>query len=337
MKAATITIGLAAVVPLSAQEPPRSLLQDLFARVSPALVQVLGAGGIRGVPSRGTGVVLSAKGHIITFDSIALKPKATSVALADGTQVPARILARDPERGLAMLKIETKRKLSPAVLPPRGTRPGPGAPVLLTGFPFKVAGPGESASAFFGLIKARLRLDLRLRRASFPLRKEVLLTDTPVNPGSQGGGLFDLQGRLIGVAGRLVESTETNTLVSYCLPIDEVRPFLDRVMGGGGAKQEAKDPIPPPTLAGLGLKLFDFGLRSSPPAYIHRVRHGSPAARAGLRPDDLILEIAGRPVRTCAEFRLVLKRLDARQRLAFTFKRGRTVRQGVFEPPKEER
>jgi len=316
-----MSAALAAALLFGAPGPqPPVTLPDLCERLAPAVVQVVGAGGIRGIPSRASGVVLTREGHILTFDSIALVPDRTRVGLPGGIELPAAILARDPERCLALLKVEPPAPLRPVCLAPSGERPGPGRLALLLAHPFGITGPGEAPAAFFGLIKARLRLDLRLKLTSFPLKEEVLLTDAPANPGAQGGGLFDLQGRLIGLAGRVVEAAETNTLVHYSLPIDILRPFLDHALHGlSPAPKEAALPRRPPY---LGLVLAEFSLRGSPPAYVERVEPGSPAASAGLRPDDLIMELAGQPARSCAEFRQIANKLEPGQAVEVLFRRG---------------
>ena len=80
-----------------------------------------------------------------------------------------------------------------------------------------------------------------------------------------------------------------------------------------------------------GIVLFDQAGLRSPPAYVERVAKESPAARLGLRPDDLIVRIDDFSVRTCREFREVLERFRPGQKVVLTWKRGTKVETGELE------
>ncbi len=300
-----------------------SLISKLFERLSPAVVQVLGPGGIRGIPSRASGIVVSPEGHILTFYSAVFLEGKVYVALADGREVPAGVVGQDPGLGVAVLKIDPPhgRKLPWIGLSSINNNPAPGVPVIMIGYPFKISGPGEKPSVFFGIVKSRLRLDLRLRLRRYTLNTEVLLTDVPSNPGAQGGGLFDMHGSLIGLVGRQVEAPETNTFISYSVPVDCFRRFVLNTIKGIKSPPKTQTTSEKPGPVYLGIRLLDFGFRSSPPAYIERVEKGSPAEKAGLKPDDLVLEIAGKPVRTCNEFYNVMKTLVPGKRENMVIKR----------------
>ncbi len=310
----------------------RSRISQVYRRVRPALVQVLAPGGFRGIPSRGSGVIVSPSGLVLTFYTAVFEEGEIRAALPDGREVPVRVKARAPSLGAALLQLPGKGPFPFVELPPPGWKPAPGLPVLQVSYPFRISGPGDPPSAFFGLVKARLRLDLRLKLQNFPLKCPVLLTGTPSNPGAQGGGLFDMEGRLVGMVGRAVEAAETNTYVNYALPVDLFREFVE---SGGAVKPSASHPSRASRPAGppfLGIRLLDMGFHSSPPAYIDKVIPGSPAARAGLRPDDLVLEIDGKPVRTCAEYKKVLRSLVPGKPVLLIFKRKRKILQVKITP-----
>ncbi len=317
--------------------PSRPMTASVFRKVRPALVQVLAPGGFRGIPSRGSGVIVSPSGLVLTFYTAVFEEGTVRVALPDGKEVPVRVAAKAPDLKAALLQLPGKGPFPFVELPPPGWKPRPGLPVVQVSFPFGISGPGDPPSVFLGLVKARIRLDLRLRLQDFGLERPVLLVGTPSNPGAQGGGIFDLEGRLAGMVGRAVEARETNTYVNYAVPVDLLRDFvLGKGRKGGRAPVPPGKKGPPPY---LGLKLLDFGFHSSPPAYVDRVLPGSPAARAGLQPDDLILELAGKPVRTCAEFKKVLKGLAPGKAVSLVFKRGPKVKFTRITPlpGKEER
>ncbi len=325
--AAFLLLGPPAASP---QRPPAPA--QVYARVRPALVQVLAPGGFRGLPSRGSGIVVSPSGLVLTFDTAVFEEGQVRAALPGGREVPVRVAARAPSLGAALLQLPGKGPFPFVKLPPKGWKPGPGLPVLQVSYPFRISGPGDPPSAFFGVVKARLRLDLRLKLRNFPLQCPVLLSDTPSNPGAQGGGIFDMEGRLAGMVGRAVEAVETNTYVNYAVPVDVLREFVEsagKKAPSVPSSSAARRRTPPPF---LGIRLLDMGFHSSPPAYIDKVIPRSPAARAGLRPDDLVLEIDGKPVRTCAEFKKVLEGLVPGKPVLLVFKRKREIRKVRITP-----
>ena len=332
MKVLPLLLALLPAAPPGADRPSTPL-ERVYRLVRPAVVQVVAPGGFQGLPSRGSGVIVSPRGLILTYLTVMFQEGRTTAVLSDGRELPVTVAARAPQLGIALLRLPGKGPYPWVKLPPKGYAPRPGLPVLQVSYPFEFCGPGDPPSLFFGLVKARLRLDLRLRRRNFPLKAPLLLTDTPSNPGAQGGGLFDLRGRLVGMVGRAVEARETNTYVNYAVPVDLFLDFLlskgKKGKSPGFGESARRKPGPPPF---LGVRLLDLGFHSSPPAYIDKVIPGSPAARAGLKPDDLILEIGGRPVRTCAEYRKAIRSLEPGKPVEVIFKRKRSVRKVLLVP-----
>ena len=79
-----------------------------------------------------------------------------------------------------------------------------------------------------------------------------------------------------------------------------------------------------------GIVLFDMGGRRSPPAYIDRVLPGSPAAKVGVRPDDMIVRLDRQAIRSCEEFREVMKKYRPAQKVEITYKRGSEVKRDTL-------
>ena len=177
--------------------------------------------------------------------------------------------------------------------------------------------------ATFGLVVGRARTGLRYRLSDVDYEGDLILTDAPNNPGHFGGGLFTLDGDWIGLNARIVESTETNTVISSAIPTRDLVSYLEhRVLGVRDTVAEVEaEPVP----VFHGIVLFDVGGRSSPPAYIDRVLPGSPAAKIGLRPDDLIVRLDRQTVQSCEEFRQVMEQYRPGQSLEITYKRGTDV------------
>jgi serine protease Do len=192
---------------------------------------------------------------------------------------------------------------------------------------FRLAEFSEKVSATFGVVVGRANTALRYRMAEVRYDGDVILTDACNNPGHYGGGLFALDGRWLGLNLRLLDSKETNTMLSAAIPAIDLLPYLDEQLHG---KRRAEAPAP----AGkpwFGAMLFDQAGRQSPPAYVERVLPNSPAAQLALRADDMIVRLDDFSIRTCREFREILAKFQPGQKVKVTWKRGTQVLTGEVE------
>jgi S1-C subfamily serine protease len=179
-------------------------------------------------------------------------------------------------------------------------------------------------SATFGVLVAKAKTGLRYRLQDVDYDGELWITDATNNPGHGGGGLFTLDGRWVGLNARLAQSRETNTDISAAIPVADLVPYIERwTQGKVAAPAVDGAPKAPPF---HGIVLFDHGQgRTSPPAYVEKVLPDSPAARAGLRGDDLIVRLDEQTVRTCRQFHEAMARRAAGESVALTYKRGQQV------------
>ncbi|MEP0845507.1 MAG: serine protease [Phycisphaerae bacterium] len=273
----------------------------------------------------GSGVLVSSDGLIVTTAAAMLESPALRCVLADGRRFPAKITARDEEHQLVLLKIDADGL--PFFELGESSRVLVGDWVVAAANPFKVAQGNEPVSFMVGILSGRTVLAARRRAQDFPYRGPILLLDMIVaTPGSSGGAVVDLDGRLVGLIGRPVIGAQTNTWLNYALPVEVVTEFL-RAADAGELAQPAPAAASRPhglTPEDLGLRLFDVGGRVRP-AYIERVRGGSPAALAGLRADDLVLSVGGRATATCDELRETVASLQPGSTVALVVKRGEQV------------
>ncbi len=321
----------AALIPFDSNaqthDPPENPLAHAAAAAASRVVKIYAA-GIGTVKSYGSGVTVSAEGRIVTVLTAMLEDPNLRVVLADGRRYPAKVVARDEIRQLAELKIDAADLPHFAIAGSNHLQPGDW--VISAANPFKVADGPETVSVAYGVLAERTELAARLRTQDFSYRGQVLLTDVIVSsPGSAGGALCDADGKLVGVIGRAVISMRTNTFANYALPVEEIAAFLDRQPAAGasaGNKQLGQNATSQParTLADFGIRLLDVGGRTRP-AYVERVRNASPAGKAGLRPDDLIISINNQPVATCSEAEAVLLRADPRKPMILVVKRREDV------------
>lgn len=314
-----------------AERAPRTEVEQLVDRLLPSIVKVHGASGIATIEAYAAGIVVSTQGHVLTLDQVMLQEGRTRVVLHDGSVHEAVLLPEMPGLGVRLLKIDPANVSFPLqpVWPATGGESAvrTGAFCVSIGNCFRLAEFSEKLSATFGIVVGTASTALRYRLSDVKYDGELVLTDASNNPGHYGGGLFTLDGRWIGVNARLLDSKETNTKLSAAIPARDVLPYLEEHVLGKQAVVAEKVVKPVFT----GIVLFDQGGRASPPAYVDRVGAGSPAARAGLRADDLIVRVDDYAVRTCKEFRDVLQRFAPGQQVTVTFKRGDTVQTARLE------
>jgi len=299
-------------------------IQDAIHRASPAVVKLYGAAAGR-EHGYGTGVLVSSDGKILTTLSLLVAGQNVRVVLADGRRFDGRLLRTDEFRQLALLKIDAESLpfLSPA--PSDDLRIGD-AVLALSNY-FKIAEGDEPVSVCRGVLSAKLStLQARRLTQEFEYTGPALVYDAiTANPGAAGGPVLDVNGRFIGLVGKIVEAAATNTRLNYAVPGEVLADFI-------GDKPSAQPP-PKAALGSLvaaaakpyvGLKLSAMGFRHVA-AYVERVRPDSPASSAGIRPDDLVVAIDGKRIGDVASCTKAIEELFPGQTVQFTIKRGEQV------------
>jgi S1-C subfamily serine protease len=316
-----------------AEREPKSRVERTVDGLLPSIVKVHGASGLATIQPYATGVIVSERGHVLTLDQVMIQKDRTRVVLHDGSVHDAQLLPEDPQLGVRLLKIDpelVQGKLQPIWPASRETvdkSARAGRFVVSLGNAFRLAEFSEKVSATFGVVVGKASTALRHRMSDVAFDGELILTDACNNPGHYGGGLFTLDGAWIGLNMRLLDSKETNTMISAAIPASDLLPYLDEFVHGKprAAAVVTNEPVY------TGIVLFDQAGQRSPPAYVERVKKDSPAAKVGLLPDDLIVRIDDFSIRTCREYREVLARFRPGQTITLTYKRGTKVLQGKLE------
>ncbi|MFN0055739.1 MAG: S1C family serine protease [Planctomycetales bacterium] len=296
-------------------------------RVSRRVVKIFGAGGIRGLYAYSTGFLVSPRGHLVTVWSHVLDDQAVTVVLHDGRRLEGKILGAEPQLDLAVLKIEGEDfpyfNLDDAVSAQVGSR------VLAFSNMFKVAAGDEPVSVLHGVIAARTKLSARKGAFETPYTGPVYVVDAITNnPGSGGGVLTTRDGSLVGMIGKELRNSQTNTWINYAVPIQELKGVIgDIIEGKFVARHETSEGSASPRRYAP----VDFGIILVPdvlyrtPAFVDGVLQGSSAEKAGILPNDLVLFVNDELVQSCRMLNDELGRLEAGDTLKLVLRRGNVL------------
>jgi serine protease DegQ len=245
--------------------------------------------------SLGSGVIVSADGYILTNNHVVEGADVIEVGLADGRKAAARIVGTDPETDLAVIRIN-ERNLPVMVLgDPEQARVGD--VVLAIGNPF---GVGQTVT--LGIISALGRNNLHINHF-----ENFIQTDAAINFGNSGGALVDTNGQLLGINSAIYSQTGGSVGIGFAIPVSTAKTVLDSIVKHGQVVRgwigiESQDITP--ELA------ESFGLGRSSGAIIAGVVRGGPADRAGMRPGDILVAVAGKKVSNTSEMLNLIAQLE---------------------------
>lgn len=238
----------------------------------------------------GSGVIVSADGYILTNNHVIDRAGAISVMTSDNRKFTAKIVGTDPRTDLAVLKISASG-LKPVAIGD-SDRLRAGELVIAIGSPL---GRNLARSVTQGIVSAKGRVNVGLAEY-----EDFIQTDAAINPGNSGGPLVNIGGELVGINTAIASRTGGFDGIGFAVPSNmayRVYTSLVRhgkvVRGYLGVTIDDADEI--------ATKGFQSGTAVG--ARVGTVVQGSPAARAGLKSGDVILEFNGRPVSSAAELR----------------------------------
>ena len=301
---------------------------ETAAEALPRVVKIYGSGGLRGLEAYQSGFLISGEGHILTVWSYVLDSEEYLVAvLNDGSRYNAKIVNHDPRLEIAILKIDATglphfNLDSTAVLQP-------GARVLAFSNLFGIAVGAEPASVQHGHVVAVDELTARRGAFKTAYAGPVYLLDAMTNnPGAAGGALTDREGQLAGILGKELRDARNNTWLNYAIPVAELVPSIDDMLAGRNPPrrddEDARRPANPHTLRDLGIVLVPDILAKTP-AFVDRLLPGTPAAEAGMQPDDLVLFVNDRIVSSCGELAEELSFIDRIDPVRLTVQRDQEL------------
>jgi S1-C subfamily serine protease len=351
--AAACTALLFAVALLPAQETFTPAAKE----VNKKMVKLFGAGGIKGMPSYGTGFLVSPDGYILTVNNHILNTPDLRVHLHDGRNYNAKVVSREPELDVALLKIDSDvDKLPYFDVPKEAAKPmaETGDWILCHSNQFKIGTRSEPMSVQRGDVLAVAALKARRGVFDAPFDGTVYFIDTVAcNPGAAGGVVTSRKGDLLGILGRELKSKLSDTWINYAIPINatvdvvqddgtkekvDFKRFVREGMDGKYKEFTGKKRVKEGHDVYHGILLVANAVSVTPP-YIEEVIPGSPAARAKLQADDLIVYVDGELVPSVKAFRDIIRQTNPGMILQLEIQRGnqlKTIKLTLEDMPKSK-
>lgn len=241
-----------------------------------------GEGDILGFNTNvGSGVITDASGLILTNNHVVAEASEVIVRLPDGTELPAKDIRTDPMSDLAILRVETDVKL-PAARLGDSDKMEIGDWVIAIGNPFELE---STVSA--GIISGKGRGIARIQRG------QLLQTDAAINPGNSGGPLVNLDGEVVGINTAIATSSGGYQGVGFAIPSKRATWVAKELLENGKVRR-----------AYLGIRIGELTadaarkmkLAARSGVWVIGVIKDGPAAAAGVKDNDVIVEFAGLPV-----------------------------------------
>jgi serine protease Do/serine protease DegQ len=306
----------AGTLPVAVNGQALPSLAPMLAKVSPAVVNISSTShrrvavnpffsdpimrqffGLPAVPpsrelvqqSLGSGVIVNAKdGYILTNNHVIAGADDIKVTLTDGKSYTAKMIGADAQTDLAVIQIKAPNLVALPLADSSKLRVGDF--VVAVGDPF---GLGQSATS--GIVSALQRQDLRRSGV-----QNYIQTDASINPGNSGGALVNLDGELVGINSMILSPSGASAGLGFAIPTDLAAAVMKQLIAHGKVERgtlgvDAQD-LNPRVAAALGIK-------AAKGALITNVMPDSPAAKAGLKPGDLVTGVNGKPVTDAQDLR----------------------------------
>ena len=239
--------------------------------------------------SAGSGVIVdAARGLVITNHHVVSEAQEIVVLLKDRRVYRAQFVGSDPGTDIALLRIPAENLTA--------IRLGDSDAVNVGDFAVAIGNPfGIGQTVTSGIVSALGRSGIGADGY-----EEFIQTDASINPGNSGGALVNLRGELIGINTAIIGPSGGNVGIGFAVPTNMARAVIEQILKYGEVRRgrlgvETQD-LTPETAKSLGVTVTEG-------AVVLRVEKGSAAEKAGLRPKDVVIAVAERPIRASGELR----------------------------------
>ena len=325
--------------PIAPLQPGNNLIVDAVAKVGPAVVRIdttrrvinpmggLFGGGpsIQQQQGQGSGFITRSDGVVLTNAHVVEGANEVTVTLPDGRSFSGKVLGSDRFTDVAVVKVVA------AGLPvaPLGdsTKLRPGEWAIAIGNPF-----GLDNTVTAGIISAIQRTNAVGEGQRVP----YIQTDAAVNPGNSGGPLINDRGQVIGINTAIRQAPGAG--LSFAVPINLARQIASQILDRGFASHPyigvRLQTLSPQLAREINATTSDCRLPEVNGVVVVDVMQGSPAAKAGIQPCDLIEHVGGKAMKTPADVQLAVDKAEVGQALAVQVRRG-DARQTLTVKPGE--
>lgn len=243
--------------------------------------------------SLGSGLIVDEDGLIVTNHHVVAGSDEVSIKFHDNTELPAKVIGTDPKTDLALLKVDTKKKLTPVKFGDAGSA-RVGDVVIAIGNPL-----GFGGTVTTGIISSKGR---DIGSGLDELVDDFIQTDAAINSGNSGGPLFNIDGEVIGVNTAIpAAGGGTNIGIGFAIPSNTVQDIITKLEQNGKVRRGRLDitiqSVTKELADALGFE-YDYGV------LIVDVKPGGAGHRAGLRRGDLIVEYNENKVPTVRKLQL---------------------------------
>ena len=234
----------------------------------------------------GSGVIISADGYILTNNHVVEGADEIEVILNDSRRTRAKVIGTDPESDLAILRITLERL--PVITLGNSDALQVGDQVLAIGNPF---GVGQTVTS--GIVSALGRNQLGINTF-----ENFIQTDAAINPGNSGGALVDVNGQLMGINTAIYSRSGGSMGIGFAIPVSTAKLVLEGIVKDGVVRRGWIGVEP----ADLSPELMEtFGVNAKRGVLITGVLQNGPAAQAGIRPGDVVVEVGDKEIGNVSE------------------------------------
>ena len=235
--------------------------------------------------SKGSGVIVTAGGRILTNAHVVKGASQITVTLHDGNDFDAKVIGTDPKADLAVLQLEGKVPVLRPLVFGDSTALRLGEVVLAVGDPF-----GVGKSVTMGIVSAKGRGGMGIEEY-----EDFIQTDAAINPGNSGGALVNLRGELVGINTAIASPNRGYAGIGFAIPTNMARPIMDMLIKDG---KVARGYLGVNIVTVTKALAADQKLGAARGAVVAGVQDEGPADKAGLVEGDVITAINGTEVRT---------------------------------------
>jgi len=283
-------------------------------QVPPLLRQLYGPnveGGEQRLDGLGSGVLITTDGYILTNNHVVADADELKVKLNDDRELIAKVIGTDPKTDIAVIKIDAD-KLPAAILADSDK-------LRIGDIVFAIGNPlGVGQTVTMGIISATSRrVGILDEVAGY---EDFIQTDAPINRGNSGGALVDAKGRLVGINSAIISNNQGSIGIGFAIPVNLARNILNSLIESGtvsrGYLGVTTEALTPDLAESFGLPKETKGV------VINNLSSAKdPAAKAGLKREDIITGIDGKPVTSRDDLRLMIAEKPPGTKIAVDFLR----------------